>query len=380
MNTSFLFGLDPCLVRDYYCLDAEYLFSRVGGNTGNLAFCQAILRHLDPLPIYGWDEDLSTIPSEGLHGLMVCSNNIGDHIDMGCVADQLLSYRGKLAVVGLGVQSDLSLSIPVIPQGTRDWLSQVASLSSSDSPNIAVRGEFTYSVLNSLGLEGQSIVVGCPSLFLNPDHRLGRAIMNSARSEPNSIAVVAGHPDWHHLAPLELKLTRIVETTPYSDYIVQAPLELVKLARGDLRGLHPSVLSKCRDYCLPGSTIDSFVQWMKIHAKVFFDYFAWMDFCRQFDLVIGTRLHGVMAAIQAGVPAVCICSDSRTLELCQTMHLPHITIDDAMKSDDLVALSSSLPGFHPDAFDQSRSELAVKYYLFLSANGLPVKQDILSYS
>ena len=43
---------------------------------------------------------------------------------------------------------------------------------------------------------------------------------------------------------------------------------------------------------------------------------------RKFDFVVGPRFHGVMLAMQAGIPGGVIAHDSRTLELCQTMGIP----------------------------------------------------------
>jgi hypothetical protein len=47
-----------------------------------------------------------------------------------------------------------------------------------------------------------------------------------------------------------------------------------------------------------------------------------MDAMLSFDFAVGARFHGVMLAIQAGVPGGVFAHDSRTLELCQTMGLP----------------------------------------------------------
>jgi hypothetical protein len=47
-----------------------------------------------------------------------------------------------------------------------------------------------------------------------------------------------------------------------------------------------------------------------------------MDALRSCDFAVGARIHGVMLAIQAGVPGGVIAHDSRTLELSQTMAIP----------------------------------------------------------
>ena len=52
----------------------------------------------------------------------------------------------------------------------------------------------------------------------------------------------------------------------------------------------------------------------------------WLEDSARFDFSIGLRLHGNMAAWQAGTPAIWIYHDSRTRELCETMALPHMQI------------------------------------------------------
>ena len=41
---------------------------------------------------------------------------------------------------------------------------------------------------------------------------------------------------------------------------------------------------------------------------------TWLEYLRDFDFATGTRLHGNVAALLAGVPAVLLAHDSRTLE------------------------------------------------------------------
>lgn len=45
---------------------------------------------------------------------------------------------------------------------------------------------------------------------------------------------------------------------------------------------------------------------------------------QNFDLVIGTRIHGSILSLHAGTPCVCIAIDSRTLELCMMHGIPYI--------------------------------------------------------
>ncbi len=85
--------------------------------------------------------------------------------------------------------------------------------------------------------------------------------------------------------------------------------------------------------------------------------------------MIGPRIHGVMLAIQAGIPAICIAIDSRTEELCQTMKIPYILRQDfpeGLQKQDLLKIFSAQ--FDPDEFDKNRLLLAHNFRIFLKNN------------
>ena len=87
------------------------------------------------------------------------------------------------------------------------------------------------------------------------------------------------------------------------------------------------------------------------------------------DFSIGTRLHGNMAAIAAGRPAVLISHDGRTGELAKTMHLPHLSIKDLTSAATPQAALSKV-AFDPAAFDNWRQKTAQTLCSHLTQVGL----------
>jgi hypothetical protein len=77
----------------------------------------------------------------------------------------------------------------------------------------------------------------------------------------------------------------------------------------------------------------------------------------------------VALALQAGVPGLCLVHDSRTLELCQTMAIPHVAVAGLAAGTTLEQLRA-LYLFDADAFDENRRMLARRYVGFLVTNGL----------
>ena len=121
---------------------------------------------------------------------------------------------------------------------------------------------------------------------------------------------------------------------------------------------------------------EDFSAWTKAKRHVFFDVPSWMNFYKNFDFVVGPRIHGIMLALQAGVPAVCIAIDSRTKELCETMHIPHVmaaTMKTNITKKDLMNYFR----FDPEGFDVNRKYLANKFVTFFHNNGIQPSQHLI---
>lgn len=371
----FILGLEP-RIHESVWLDTKSLFDLVGGNTGNLAFHYAIQRHLNILsPSLPWDTPSLMMEEAGDIAIIPCANQLGAHCELGELAGQFRSIKQPIVAIGLGAQSNLNFEIPQIPLGTLEWVRVISDHSASDVPNIAVRGSFTLEVLDHYGLGDKAVVVGCPTLFINPDPNLGKKIARRL-TEPKRIAVTAGHPSWAQLSKIEASLARMVTATNGS-YIGQSPLEMIQLTRGEGHKLNKELIELCRDYILPEMNSEEFVKWCGQHGNVFFDTETWLEHYRRFDFVIGTRFHGVMVALQAGIPALCIVHDSRTLEMCQEMKVPYVCADDVCDGINRNQLLK-LFNFDPDAFDKNRLKSGRYYINFLTSNNLEVSHKLVN--
>lgn len=68
--------------------------------------------------------------------------------------------------------------------------------------------------------------------------------------------------------------------------------------------------------------------WVRENFHQFYNMPEWLNFIRgRFDLAFGTRFHGNMSAMHAGVPALWIVHDSRTAEFCELLGLPNAPLD-----------------------------------------------------
>lgn len=357
-------------VDDSPFLSVKQAFERVGGNTGNLAFVYAIDRQLGGgLPTLPWDAGHERFDALSSIGVIPLANQLGRHCDMAGLAREFSLIKSPLVGIGLGAQADTLLQDDMpIPQGSLDWVRIIQEHSPTGGPNISLRGEFTRRVLERHGLAEKTIVLGCPSLFISPERQLGRLIEQRYAAGIERIAVAGGQRLWPHLQRIEASLIQMARTTG-GDYYCQSEIEMVRLGRGEVSQLDAAARDLCRNYMAPDMSDAEFIQWCNRHAISYFSASAWMEALRKHDFVIGPRIHGVMLALQVGVPALCVAHDSRTIELCEIMRVPYVKAEaviHGIKRDDL----SRLFQFDPDEFDRNRVELAKKYVAFLQQNGL----------
>ena len=366
MTTSFVIGPQPRL--DTAFVPTDVLCSRAEMNTGNLVQAYAICRHL---PDHTRVMDIGTLPehmnSAGQIGVIQATSELTADFDPSAQAERFDRLEIKLVAIGMDVQSASKQTMPDLHPSAIEWVRHIVERAPSAAPNLAVRGNSTVQMLEHYGFTGNAEVVGCPSLFLNPNPHLGREIAKNLRV-PRRIAVAAGHQDWQHLAHIEATLARLVTETDGS-YIGQHGAEMMALTRGEAKDLDLDDLMRCRDYVCPDMDIDDFARWSRAHGNVFFNVSSWIEHCRRFDIVVGTRIRGTAIALQAGVPALCIAHDSRTLELCRTMKMPCVMADDladGIRRDELLALAN----FDATEFDENRRMLCRRYTTFLKNNML----------
>ena len=371
----FLLGLKPEISSAH--LPTEVVSRKCGANTGNLVVSFALCRQL------GFPEvlDVSAGPRQlnrsGRSGLVQGANQLGVHFKGGRWFHPIGEIDIALAIVGVGIQAQLiqsrhsgqwTASPKVdIPVAALDWLGRIAERAPTAAPNIGVRGSLTEEALAECGFVEGVEVVGCPSLFINPNPLLGAAIAANAGA-PERIAVLAGNTAWSELQPAEARLARLVGKTSGS-YIGQHGTGMMEVTRGEAERLAKEDLRRCRDYICPNMSLDRFKAWCNAHGNLFFSVPAWLEHYRRFDLVVGARLHGVMLALQAGVPALCIAHDARVLELCRTMHVPHVLPAQVGRGISLKRLAE-LAAFDADEFDANRRALCGKYVNFLHSNGV----------
>lgn len=347
-------------------LATERLSVRLGANSGNVAFIHAIQKE-----IHGIRHISEVHKGYGDINVLGCANQINPNIIKSENDGVFHDTDAPFVAIGLGAQAPDTSRVLEIPDGTVGYIKRIQDSAPGDSPNMTVRGEYTYRVLEKAGLHERAIPLGCPSLFIHPNAKLGVLLSRRVKRWPVRIATAPGNvmkvPSKHQR--LEASLAEIADQYG-GGYILQHPKELMSMLRDDFRKSEEADVERLRRNIQPSLNTDEFKRWFRVNARLFTSAVAWMEYLRGVDLVIGTRIHGCMLAIQVGTPAVCIAHDSRQEELCAIMQIPNIPAAEVLDGVSVEQVFDRLRKHDWAGFDVNRMMLANKYRKFLENNGL----------
>lgn len=252
-----------------------------------------------------------------------------------------------VVVPGVGGQSGLGeeMADPAVDDAVRDFVRAVLDRSAS----IGVRGEQTAAYLEGLGFPRSSIdIIGCPSLFNSPDLRISK---RAKRIKPAS--------------PIAMNITPVAGIEPLIDYHVQRYSNLTYVAQEHLElAMLLWGIDAVPDR--PGIPLNTgHPLYKQDRIRFFLDPHRWRQFMSSQDFAFGTRIHGTIAALAAGTPAVLLVHDSRTKELADYHCIPHREYgEDIVDAAGLYeeADFSEFNSFFPEAFG--------RYTDFLDRNGV----------
>lgn len=342
--------------------DAEttYRQNLIGNNTGNLVFGQAVYRLLSTS-----DAHLETSGLTGSHRRAI--NSRFDHVVIPLANAFRVSYVDRLdalstliehltipvSVLGVGSQASLDgtyrVADRVKPAATR-FVRAVLNR----SPSIGVRGEHTRDYLKSLGFGDEHVkVIGCPSMFMyGPDLHVEKKVESLTVESPIALNV---SPYVADMGPISLYAAEHFPRLVYMAQNIQT-LELM------LYGSYQESKTKA---AMVASGVPITLEHPLIRSdrvRFFLDPKTWFEHLAQYDFSFGTRIHGNIAALLAGTPALLLAHDSRTLELAEYHEIPYRTITSIEDDADVLSLYAecdwnALNKAHPDRWDTFASFL-----------------------
>jgi hypothetical protein len=150
-------------------------------------------------------------------------------------------------------------------------------------------------------------------------------------------------------------------------YILQNEREMMEIASATAPGPdQETIQTLMAQYGVPYMWPEAFVQAVREHMTCYSNVESWFANMKHFDFVTGSRFHGCLIALLAGVPAQMFSHDARTREMCELMSIPHVDISN-FGDVDIHQLHDS---FDPAPLQNAYRYLYQNYIHFLEENGL----------
>lgn len=347
--------------------DIGKLMHQCGHNVGNFAFWNAARLLFDAdVRCFPFGARPGSIASDVDFIVIPAANFLNATSDLGWLADVLAEHDKPCLVVGLGAQSEHEDRMPALTSGTVRFLREAARR----TPFLAVRGPYSQRVCHEYGVSNTR-VLGCPSIFTSMDRSLGVTLESRWEHPVDKVAIHAAALK-AHVRAAERYLWSLLSTVPGSSYILQRPPELMKLAHGvPLDPTEHDAVAKAGAFLAPDLSPAAFGAVLRRQGAIPWSVDAWRFALRAYSHALGTRIHGTLMSLSAGLPAICITHDTRTRELCNVLRLPSVDCA-AVKGG--IAVSELFAAHRLDGrdFEDNRSMLAKQYKLLLKESGLRV--------
>jgi hypothetical protein len=288
------------------------LLTMSGDNTGNLLFTSAVFSQVANATHLPASSSPSEINEKYSSIVIPAANWIYPKFDFGWLANLLEKTQLPICCVGLGTQTDKE-GLAALKPGTVKFLRILSDKSSA----IGVRGAFTAELLESLGIKNVE-VLGCPSMFPNFSQPRIRGLHDFANltSMPGisfTRFALTPEPD-----PRQMTLARFAFQHARS-IVFQSEIEEIKFLAGETE------LSRdLADYY--GAAREEVVAKLFQIGQCFNNVTDWIESVSKLSIFISSRIHGCVASILAGTPAILLTHDERTKELAETMSIPHSSI------------------------------------------------------
>lgn len=342
----------------------------IGNNTGNLIFQSSLAR-----AVLTEDTEITTIRTDRIYSeeeverwnaeydmfLIPLANAFRTtfRTELRMLTDLVKRLTIPCVVVGVGLARSLKSNRWTFLHDEESTAFVRAVLEKSSI--IGVRGEITAEYLRQKGFvpEKDFTVIGCPSLYM-----YGDALPAPKQTEltPRSRVTMnfkAGLPE--HLYTF---LREQGERFDHSVFITQVIEEIRMLYVGD-----PYITDDNRDK-IPADYPMHFTSPMMRDDRIVgvLDMESWITFLKEQDFNFGSRIHGNIAAVLAGVPCWIFAGDCRVKELADYHHIPCITANDLTEDMDVFSQ------YEKTDYSQvlaGHGERLTHYLDFLDANKVP---------
>lgn len=293
----------------------ERMLQDFGNNIGNMIFSESlftVLQNAKRCEFHFSRQELEDCDVV----VIAAANWVNPYSDFGDLAARIEASGLPVIISGIGAQISDGNTLPPLKPGTMRLL----KLASESSKAISVRGEFSCEILSSYGIKNV-VATGCPSLLLagqkGPKLRLtgnlgiSDVVMHATRhlyGKPNKFQ------NYLYKEAFRLKTDIILQSELVDMFCVynsQVDESKALLYEEILKLTYNEDLVAVKNY-------------LQHHGKIQTTFSEWIQYLFGKKFCIGSRVHGTIASLIAGTPAVLITHDTRTEELANKMALPFV--------------------------------------------------------
>lgn len=329
--------------------DSLGTLNSIGNNLGNAIFHNAVYNYYKgPKFLVNTGSDTDFI-NENCRALIIpAANQVNPAWDLVDWAKFIERIEIPIICIGLGAQF---ANVEVTKLDLKPNTIRFLEILSKKCELIGVRGEFTKKILNELGISN-TIVTGCPSILNNTSLKgsdIQKQIIDFKQYDFPSLCVALGTLEAGN-RNFESQIHRLLLGRDYFFLVQTGPL-LIKFLREEIEGEELRHVEWVGKIIRPDLKKSEFFSLLKHKGLYYSDAKSWIDSALKFQLTIGMRIHAAISAILGGSLGLCICFDSRTEELVDTMGLPKLLAGDLENKKNIFELVNKA-SFEADKFDE----------------------------
>ena len=312
-------------------------YNMIGGNAGNMLFSYSVSRTLMLEDVVidttltdrqFTDKEVDRINNEYDCFVLPLANafRITFQKELVCLIELIRRLTIPCIVIGVGVQAKVDESISqdfVFDDLSKKFMKEILERSAM----VGVRGEITAEYMKKLGFveEKDFTVIGCPSMYMFGDQL---TIKTPKELTPDSLVSV------NRKINISKKLHRFIvrSSKQFHNYMY------VPQGIDDLKLLYRGIPINRNKYpVIPKNYPDTTEHaiYASGHEIGFTNVNAWLKFLSERDFSFGTRIHGNIAAVLAGIPVYIFAPDARILELARYHNIQHMLAKDITKETNI---------------------------------------------
>lgn len=311
--------LQPCNYNNLW----SDLVKQNGGNSGNKLFAFAMEKYLMRPSIYyeHYSDDMTIEYINSFFDLIIIpmANILNSNPIVKAEMEYYANYFSKIKIpvypIGVGAQANSYDDIELLCQSIREPATRFIRAIYNTGGEFGLRGYFTKEVFDRLGFEG-AVTIGCPSMY-----QAGRNLKIEKRVDKSDTFHVLLNGDILYLQQENLLRFLNDKSCVFMDQNEFAKLLYSHQLKSDSMDDGSCLRALIKEYTLTG--LKALVN---DRVKLIYDVPIWLQYIKSgnFSFSFGSRIHGNIAAILGGTPALVYYRDSRTRELAEFFDIPHI--------------------------------------------------------